>query len=158
VQVTGSRASAAPGISIGRFLSAGGDRPLRATFNSYRDQTIEGGLRHYLRPASRSKSYVNLLFGRRTVDAITATLEAGGTDGGFGEVRFYDKATVNTAAVVFGITYERGPVGIFVEAGFRWTAKLRQQDADLEGLGVPMINDTRARIFMPASAGLLWRF
>lgn len=158
VQVSGSRSNAESGITIGRFVSASGDRPIRATFTTYKDQTIEGGLRHYFKNVGRSKSYVNLLYGRRKVEAIAADLIATGPDGNFGTVRFYDTATVRTAAIVFGVTYERGPAGIFLEAGFRWTAKLKQQDDDLTALGVPMINDTRSRIFMPASVGLLVRF
>jgi hypothetical protein len=158
VQVTRSRAPAEASIGLGRFQSAEGDRTIRASFGTYEDQTIEGGLRHYFRTVGRSKSYANLLYGRRKVEAISAVLTADGLDGNFGLVRFYDTATVNTAAVVFGITVERGPVGIFVEAGFRWTAKLKQIDDDLAVLGVSMINDTGSRIFMPASAGLVLRF
>lgn len=158
VQVSGGRSTAEPDIRLGRFVSAAGDRAIRATFTTYKDQTIEGGLRHYFKNTGRSKSYVNLLFGRRTVEAISAELVAAGSDGNFGTVRFYDEASVRTAAIVFGVTYERGPAGIFIEGGFRWTAKLKQQDDDLGAMGVPMINDTHSRIFMPASFGLLLRF
>jgi len=158
VQVSGNRSAAEENVTIGEFLSGEGNRPLRATFTSYEDLAIEGGLRHYFRAVGRSKSYVNLLYGRRKVEAIAADLVATGNDGRIGTVRFYDTATLNTAAIVFGVTYERYLVKIFVEAGFRWTAKLPQQDDDLRQLGVDMINNTGSRIFMPASAGLLLRF
>ncbi len=158
VQVSGNRSAAEQNITIGELLSGEGNRPLRATFTSYEDLAIEGGLRHYFKAVGRSKSYVNLLYGRRKVEAIAADLIATGNDGQIGTVRFYDTATLNTAAIVFGVTYERYLVKIFVEGGFRWTAKLPQQDDDLRQLGVDMINNSGARIFMPASAGLLLRF
>lgn len=158
VQVSRSSSAAELGIRLGNFISPEGTRVLRATFSTYKDQSIEGGLRHYLRAVGRSKSYVNLLYGRRKVEAITADLAATGSDGNLGTVRFYDKATLPTAAVVFGVTYEKGIVGLYVEAGFRWTGKLVKQDGDLSALGVDMINDTGSRIFMPANVGLLVRF
>ncbi len=158
VQASRSSSAAEPGIRMGNVISGEGTRPLRATFTTYKDQSIEGGLRHYLKAVGRSKSYVNLLYGRRRVEAITADLVAAGSDGNLGTVRFYDKATLSTAAIVFGVTYEKGIFGGYVEAGFRWTAKLARQDGDLSALGVDMINDTASRIFMPANVGLLVRF
>lgn len=158
VQVSRSSSAAESNIRLGNYISGEGTRPLRATFTMYTDQSIEGGLRHYLRAVGRSKSYVNLLYGRRRVEAITADLIAAGSDGNLGTVRFYDKATLSTAAIVFGVTYEKGMVGGYVEAGFRWTAKLARQDGDLSALGVDMINDTGSRIFMPANVGILVRF
>lgn len=158
VQVSRSSSAAEPNIRLGNYITGEGTRPLRATFTTYKDQSIEGGLRHYLRAVGRSKSYVNLLYGKRMVEAITADLTAAGSDGNLGTVRFYDKATLNTAAIVFGVTYEKGIIGGYLEAGFRWTAKLAQQDGDLSALGVAMINDTASRIFMPANVGLLLRF
>lgn len=158
VQVSRSSSAAEPDIQLGNYISGEGTRALRATFATYKDQSIEGGLRHYLKAVGRSKSYINLLYGRRRIEAITADLVATGNDGQLGTVRFYDKATVSTAAVVFGVTYEKGIFGGYVEAGFRWTAKLARQDGDLSALGVAMINDTGSRIFMPANVGLLVRF
>lgn len=158
VQVSRSSSAAEPNIRLGNYISGEGTRPLRATFTTYKDQSIEGGLRHYLKAVGRSKSYVNLLYGRRRVEAITADLVAAGNDGNLGTVRFYDKATLSTAAIVFGVTYEKGIFGGYLEAGFRWTAKLAQQDGDLSALGVAMINDTGSRIFMPANVGILVRF
>jgi len=158
VQVSRSTSAAEPNLRLGTLITGEGNRALRATFTTYKDQSIEGGLRHYLRAVGRSKSYVNLLYGRRRVEAITADLIATGNDGKLGTVRFYDKATLSTAAVVFGVTYEKGIFGGYLEAGFRWTAKLARQDGDLSALGVDMINDTGSRIFMPASVGILVRF
>jgi hypothetical protein len=158
VQVSRSSSAAEPDIRLGNYITGEGTRPLRATFTTYKDQSIEAGLRHYLRAVGRSKSYVNLLYGKRMVEAITADLTASGNDGNIGTVRFYDKATLNTAAIVFGVTYEKGIFGGYLEAGFRWTAKLAQQDDDLSALGVAMINDTASRIFMPANIGVLVRF
>ncbi len=159
VQVSRNRSTAEPNIRIGRVLSGQGDRDMRATFSTYEDFSIEGGLRHYFRAAGKSKKYVNLTFGRRTTEAITAELVATGTDANLGTVRFYDKATRKTAAIVFGITYEpRGPLGLFLEAGFRWTDKLPRNDTDLGPLGLGALNDAGSRLFMPANFGVVLRF
>jgi hypothetical protein len=158
VQVSGNRSAAEEGVAIGEVITAAGNQPLRATFTSYKDLAIEGGIRHYFKSVGRSKSYVSLLYGRRRVEAMQATLSAAGGIGNLGTVRFYDTATVNTGAAVFGVTYERGPIGGYLEAGFRWTAALPQADADLDQLGIGMFNDAGSRVFMPASIGLLLRF
>lgn len=157
VQVSKNRSLAEQDISLGQVVTSGGSQPLRATFTTYEDSSIEGGWRHYFRAVGRSKSYVNLTYGRRKVEAITADLVAGGNDN-LGTVRFYDAATLQTAAIVFGVTYERWHMGVFVEAGARWTPRLVRQDADLRPLGIDMINNTGARIFMPANFGLMVRF
>ena len=59
---------------------------------------------------------------------------------------------------MFGVTYERWHMGVFIEAGARWTPRLVRNDNDLRPLGVEMINNTGARIFMPANVGLMLRF
>jgi len=158
VQVSRSRSAADPGIRVGTLITAQGNRPLRGTFTTYEDRSIEGGLRHYLKPTGRAKSYVNITYGRRMVEAITADLVATGSDGNVGTVRFYDKATLSTASVVFGVTIERGLIGGYLEGGFRWTPKLVRQDDDLRPLGIEMINNTGPRTSMPVNVGLLLRF
>lgn len=158
VQVSRSRSAAEPGIDTGNVISAEGNRPLFGTFTEYEDTSIEGGIRHYLKPAGHTKSYVNLTYGRRMVEAITADLAAAGNDGNLGTIRFYDKATLSTASVVFGITVERGLLGAYLEAGFRWTAKLVRQDDDLRPLAIEGINNTGPRTSMPVNLGLMVRF
>jgi hypothetical protein len=156
VQYTRTKNVADPTV-VGEVLTLSGRSPLRATFSSYEDMSIEGGLRHYFKATGPSRKYVNLLFGRRTVEAISARLTGTTADSDFGVVRLYDKATVPTAAIVFGITYERGPIGIFIEAGARWTQRLPRQDDDLRPSGLELINNTNSRIFMPASIGIVLR-
>ena len=158
VQVSRSRSAAEPGIDTGNVISAEGNRPLFGTFTEYEDTSIEGGIRHYLKPAGRTKSYVNLTYGRRMVEAITADLAGAGNDGNLGTIRFYDKATLSTASVVFGLTVERGLLGAYLEAGFRWTANLVRQDDDLRPLAIEGINNTGPRTSMPVNVGLMVRF
>jgi len=158
IQVSRSRSAAEPGIDVGNFISPEGNRPLFGTFTTYEDTSIEGGLRHYFKATGRAKSYVNLTYGRRMVEAISADLAAAGSDGNLGTVRFYDKATLSTASAVFGITVERGLIGAYLEAGFRWTAKLVRQDDDLRSLALEVINNSGPRTFMPANIGLMLRF
>lgn len=158
VQVSRNRSLAEEDISLGQVITGAGSQSLRATFTTYEDSSIEGGWRHYFRAVGRSKSYVNLTYGRRKVEAITADLTTGGANGSLGTVRFYDAATLQTAAIVFGVTYERWHMGVFLEAGARWTPRLVRQDDDLRPLGVEMINNTGPRIFMPANVGIMVRF
>lgn len=156
VQISANTAAAEENLSIGEDLSGLGTRALRATFTEYKDRAIEGGWRHYLRATGRSKTYVNLLYGRRKVEAIAVDLTAGVEP--LGRVRLYDAKSRHTAAVVFGVTFEHLPIGVFLEAGMRWTQRLAQQDADLEALGLQAINNTGSRFFMPANVGLMVRF
>jgi hypothetical protein len=142
---------------VGEVLTASGRGPLTATFSSYKDQSLEGGLRHYFKAIGPSRKYVNLLFGRRTVETMSAHLTGTAADSDLGVVRLYDKASVPTAAIVFGITYERRHVGIFIEAGMRWTQRLPRQDDDLRPFGLEDINNTASRVFMPASIGIVLR-
>ena len=158
VQVSRSSSAAEPGIDVGNFISPEGNRSLFGTFTTYKDTAIEGGLRHYLKATGRAKSYVNLTYGRRMVEAITADLIAAGSDGDLGTIRLYDKATLSTASAVFGITLERGLIGAYLEAGFRWTARLVRQDGDLRPLALEAINNSGPRVFMPANIGLMLRF
>ena len=123
--------NAAEPVTVGEVLTVSGRRGLTATFASYKDQSIEGGLRHFFKATGPSRKYVNLLFGRRKIEAISARMTGGTEDSDLGDLRLYDKASVPTAAVVFGATWERGFVGVYVEAGIRWTQRLPRQDDDL---------------------------
>jgi hypothetical protein len=156
VQFSQTTNSASP-TEVGLILTATGTRPLIATFPSYKDQSIEGGLRNYFKATGPSRKYVNLLYGRRTVEAISAQITGGAPDKDLGTLRLYDKASVPTAAIVFGVTYERGPIGIFVEAGIRWTQRLPRQDDDLRTGKLESLNNTSSRTFMPAHIGIVLR-
>ena len=143
--------------SVGEVLTASGRRALTATFTSYTDQSIEAGLRHFFKATGPSRKYVNLLFGRRKIEAISARMTGGTEDSDLGDLRLYDAATVPTAAIIFGATWERGFVGVYVEAGIRWTQRLPRQDDDLRVHLLEGINNTGSRTFMPASIGIVFR-
>lgn len=149
--------NAAEPFRVGEVATANGLRQLTATLTSYKDESIEGGLRHYFKATGPSRKYVNLLFGRRKIEAISTALSGGTADTDFGTLRLYDAASVPTAAVVFGVTYERGFVGIFIEAGVRWTQRLPRQDDDLRPHALELINNTGSRTFMPANIGIVFR-
>jgi hypothetical protein len=148
---------AAEPASIGEVVNISGRGPLVATFSTCSDTTIEGGLRHYFKATGPSRNYVNLLYGRRSIEAISARMTGNFVDSDLGAIRLYDAATIPTAAIVFGVTYERGRLGIFVEGGVRWTQKMSRQDDDLRPLGAEVINNTGARIFMPLNVGFVFR-
>lgn len=142
---------------LGEVVTIDGRGRLFATFSQYSDTSIEGGLRHYFKAVGPSRKYVNLLYGQRSIKAISTTFDSGNNDGDIGTVRLYDAAKVPTAAIVFGITYEKAHFGIFVEAGARWTQRLVRQDDDLRPLGLELINNTSSRVFMPANIGIIFR-
>jgi hypothetical protein len=143
--------------TVGDVQTASGTRPLMGTFTTYKDESLEGGLRHYFKATGPSRKYVNLLFGRRKIEAISASMAGAGADADLGVLRLYDAATRPTAGIVFGITYERGLVGIYIEAGVRWTQRLVRQDDDLRVHGLEEMNNTGSRTFMPASIGIVFR-
>jgi hypothetical protein len=149
--------NAAEPVRVGDVFTASGQRTLTATVTSYKDQSIEAGLRHYFKATGPSRKYVNLLFGRRKIEAIAASLTGGTEDSDLGTLRLYDAATVPTAAIIFGATWERGFVGVYVEAGIRWTQKLPRQDDDLRADRLEGINNTGSRTFMPAAIGIVFR-
>ncbi|MCR4373999.1 MAG: hypothetical protein NUW22_04055, partial [Acidobacteria bacterium] len=86
-----------------------------------------------------------------------ASLTGGTEDSDLGNLRLYDAATVPTAAIIFGATWERGFVGVYVEAGIRWTQKLPRQDDDLRADRIEYLNNTGSRTFMPAAIGIVFR-
>lgn len=149
--------NAAEPVTVGDVLTISGRRGLTATLTSYKDQSIEGGLRHFFKATGPSRKYVNLLFGRRKIEAISARMTGGTEDSDLGNLRLYDAATVPTAAIIFGATWERGFVGVYVEAGIRWTQKLPRQDDDLRAHRLELINNTGSRTFMPAAIGIVFR-
>ena len=149
--------NAADPSAVGEVLTASGRRALTGTFTAYKDQSLEGGLRHYFKATGPSRKYVNLLFGRRKTEAISARMTGGPADSDLGDLRLYDKASVPTAAIVFGATWERGFIGVYVEAGVRWTQRLPRQDDDLRVHMLEGINNTGSRTFMPAAIGIVIR-
>lgn len=149
--------NAAEPLTVGEVLTVSGRRTLTATVTSYKDQSIEAGLRHYFKATGPSRKYVNLLFGRRKIEAISASLTGGTAESDLGNLRLYDAATVPTAAIIFGATWERGFVGVYVEAGIRWTQKLPRQDDDLRAGRIEYLNNTGSRTFMPAAIGIVFR-
>jgi hypothetical protein len=158
VSVSMGRATGVQNLRVGEVISLEGRRNMNVAFSQYKDRTIEGGLRHYLKAVGTVKGYVNLTYGIRQIEAITGTFAGSGNDGNVGTLRLYDKATLPTAGIVFGAAFERGRLGFFVESGFRWTRRMTRQDDDLRPLAMEAINNTTQRVFLPANLGLVLRF
>lgn len=158
VSVSMGRGTGIQNLRVGEVISLEGRRDMNVAFSQYKDRTIEGGLRHYLKAVGSVKGYVNLTYGIRQIEAITGTFAGSGNDGNVGTLRLYDKATLPTAGVVFGASFDRGLLGFYVESGFRWTRRMVRQDDDLRPLAMVDINNTTQRVFLPANLGIVIRF
>jgi hypothetical protein len=156
VQYSRTEYTAEP-ATVGDIGTASGVRKLTATATPYIDESFTAGLRHYFKATGPARKYVNLLYGVRKVKPIGAHITGGTGDSDIGNVRLYDAASIPTAAIVFGLTYERGIVGIYLEAGVNWTQRLPRQDDDLRGDNLEFINNTGSRTFMPANIGIVIR-
>jgi hypothetical protein len=148
---------AAEPATVGEIGTASGVRKLTATATPYIDEAYTAGLRHYFKATGPARKYVNLLYGVRKIKPIGALITGGTEETDFGDLRLYDAASVPTAAIVFGLTYERGFVGIYIEAGAQWTQRLPRQDDDLRADKLEFINNTGSRLFMPANIGIVLR-
>lgn len=158
VSVSIGRATGVQNLRVGEVISLEGRRNMNVAFSEYKDRTIEGGLRHYLKAVGSVKGYVNLTYGIRQIEAITGTFTGSGNDGNVGTLRLYDKATLPTAGIVFGAAFERGRIGFHIESGFRWTRRMTRQDDDLRPIAMVDINNTAQRVFLPANLGVVFRF
>jgi hypothetical protein len=156
VQYSRTENTARP-VNAGDIGTASGVRKLTATVTPYIDESFTAGLRHYFKATGPARKYVNLMYGVRKIKPIGAHITGGTEDTDIGDVRLYDAASVPTAAVVFGLTYERGFVGIYLEAGVNWTQRLPRQDDDLRADGLEFINNSGSRAFMPANIGIVIR-
>lgn len=124
-------------------------------FDDYKDQLIEFGLRHYFATPKRSREYFSLLYGMKTVEPIGVEMRP---PGGAIEAAVYSKSRIPTLGLEFGVSVEYGHVGIFLESGFRWQKRLKRDDTDLALYQLTDINNTGARVFIPATLGLHFRF
>ena len=158
VSVSMGRGTGVQGLRVGEVISLEGRRGMNVGFSEYKDRTFEGGLRHYLKAVGPVRGYVNLTYGIRQIEAITATFAGSGSDGNVGTLRLYDKATLPTAGIVFGASFSKGIAGFYVESGFRWTRRMVRQDDDLRPLAMETINNTTQRVFLPANLGFVIRF
>jgi len=125
------------------------------SYSDYRDRMFEFGLRHYMATPKRSRQYFSLLYGMKTVDAIAMDLRA---PGGSVHSALYSKSRIPSIGLEFGIALEYNHLGVFLESGVRWQKKLTRDDTDLAALQLTDANNTGARLFMPATLGLHFRF
>jgi hypothetical protein len=123
--------------------------------DDYKDSLIEFGLRHYMATPKRTRQYFSLLGGMKTVDAIGMEMRA---PGGVNRTALYSKSRVPSIGFEIGFALEYGHVGVFLESGARWQKRLKRDDTDLAQYNLTDVNNTGARIFMPATFGLHFRF
>lgn len=140
-------------VALGGFGSA--DNTFPVVVDDYHDRLVEFGLRHYFATPKRSRQYFTLLYGMKTVDAISMDTRP---PGGPIPMALYSKSTVPSIGLEFGVSLEFGHMGVFLESGARWQKKLKRDDTDLAKYDLETVNDTGSRLFMPATLGLHFRF
>jgi hypothetical protein len=147
--------AANPAATILLGIFGTNDNTFPVTVDDYKDRLVEFGIRHYFATPKRSREYFSLLVGRKTVDAISMTMRP---PGGPIPVALYSKSAVPSISLDFGVSLEYGHVGIFLESGARWQKNLTRDDTDLAKYQLDGVNDSGARLFMPATLGLHVRF
>ena len=140
-------------VSVGQ--SAVSTNGFAVSFDDYKDSLIEFGLRHYMATPRHIRQYLSLLGGMKTVDAIGMEMRP---PGGANRTALYSKSRVPSIGIEMGIGLEYGHVGAFIESGIRWQRRLKRDDSDLIQYDLTDVNNTGARIFMPATLGLKFRF
>ncbi len=143
----------ASAVVIGKFGSD--TNTFGVAFDNYKDRLIEFGLRKYLASPKRSRVYIALSGGMKTVEPISMTMQV---PGGNVRTELYSKSRIPSYGVGFGVTLEYRHFGFFVDSGFRYQKRLMRNDSDLALYGLEDVNNTGVRFFMPATLGLLVRF
>lgn len=146
-----------PVTDAGNFVGRTGDGTLTLKVSQYRERAWEVGWRHYLVLTRRFKQYANIMYGRRTVEPISADFVVSGPTGSVGTFRLYDRATIPTFSLEIGLSWEKGHLGVFGQIGGRWQQKLKRNDDDLVVWGLQPVNNTTARFYMPMQCGVVFR-
>jgi hypothetical protein len=144
-----------PAATIQAGASGTADNGFAIAFDNYKDRMIEFGLRHYMATPKRSRQYFSLLYGMKTVEAISMDMRP---PGGVARAALYSKSRVPSIGLEFGISLEYGHAGVFLETGARWQKRLKRDDTELALYQLTDANNTGSRIFMPATFGLHFRF
>lgn len=143
----------ASAVVIGKFGSQ--TNTFGVAFDNYKDRLIEFGLRKYLASPKRTRVYIALSGGIKTVEPISMTMQV---PGGNVRTELYGKSRVPAYGVGFGVTLEYKHFGVFIDSGFRLQKRLARNDNELALYGLEDVNNTGVRFFMPATLGLLVRF
>ena len=144
-----------PASTVSAGASGVASNGFAVAFDDYKDRLIEFGLRHYMATPKRTRQYFSLLYGVKTVDALGMQMRP---PGGANRTALYSKSRIPSIGLEFGIAVEYGHVGVFLESGLRWQKRLKRDDTDLAQYELTDANNTGARVFMPATFGLHFRF
>ncbi len=140
-------------VSMGQYGTA--SNGFAVTVDDYKDRLIEFGIRHYMATPKRTRQYFSLLGGMKTVDELGMQMRP---PGGADRTTLYSKSRVPSIGLEFGVAIEYGHVGLFIESGVRWQRRLKRDDTDVAKYDLVDVNNTGARVFMPATLGLHFRF
>jgi hypothetical protein len=128
--------------------------PINATFSKYRATSVEAGYRQYF-GSGTVQPYGAVRAGVGFVNKINASFAIPAASIAINDARFYKKSTIFTGGLDLGLSYDVGAnVAIQAETGLRYGSKLRGDDADIAGLGLASINNTKGRLSVPISLKL----
>jgi hypothetical protein len=132
--------------------------PFFATFDDYKDWSLEGGARFHFAPDGGMDPYVSAVVGFRDLSAIPGTFSVPDLNAVFDNVGFYNDSIVMMYGFDFGVQFRMSDRAMFgVESGFRWQAKPGQVEG-FPGGGLEGINDTGSRIALPILGTLTFYF
>jgi hypothetical protein len=142
---------------VGNYVDDVGEQVLSLDVSPYKELSWEIGLRHFMKMKRRSKLYVNLMYGNRIIEPLSAAFQLGNAGESIGTFRFYDKSTVKTFGLEMGLTIERGRAGVFTQVGARFVRRLKRNDEDVAAWEMQFVNNTGVRFYMPLQFGVLFR-
>lgn len=141
-----------------RIVGSVAGYPLYTRFSNGRAIDLEGGLRYYVRPEGRARSYVAVSTALRFLDDTTATIRVPELGLTISDFDYWNGSTVLTFGGDGGLSYglsERFSIG--AEVGLRFQAGPDPAQI-LFGTTLADINDTGSRWSLPISGFMTYRF
>ena len=141
-----------------RIVGSVAGYPLYTRFSNGRAIDLEGGLRYYVRPEGRVRSYVAASTALRFLDDTTATIRVPELGLTISDFDYWNGSTVLTFGGDVGLSYglsERFSIG--AEVGLRFQAGPDPAQI-LFGTTLADINDTGSRWSLPISGFMTYRF
>lgn len=149
--------SEASRLQVGDAVVTGGPLtgarlPVFGQFGDYESYAFEAGYRRYFNDGGSFRPYVAGRAGVVTTDEIRGTFTVPGAGIALNNVRFYDGGTSYTVGADLGAAYAVSDrFSLAAEVGVRYRSDLKDDDADIGGLGLGSINDEGARVSVPVS-------
>ncbi len=133
--------------------------PLFGDFGDFEAWGLELGYRRWFDADGPVRPYAAVRGMAQWVDSIEATFTIPAADIALNNVAFYDSGVVWGVGLDVGVAWVVSPaVSVGLETGLQYTGDLSDDDSDIGGLGLGVINDTGSRLSLPFRATVRARF